>query len=78
MMFEAEGVRKLFTAGVFHEGADAAVMLQGRTNIPTIGGMECPRFAFGRFQVEEDFGAWWCHGHGVKRKRSFHCFEGRE
>ncbi len=43
-------------------------MLQGRVNIPAVGGVEAPGFTLRSFEVEKDLGARWSHEGSVKRK----------
>ncbi len=49
MVLESERVGEAFTAGVFHEGSNAAVMLERWSDVPSLGGMEGPGFAASRF-----------------------------
>jgi hypothetical protein len=68
MVLETEGVGGLFPASVLHICSYSLKVLQGRADIPAIGGMEAPGFASCWFEMDEDLGAWWSHGGSVEKK----------
>ena len=78
VVLESERVGEAFTAGVFHESPNAAVMFQRRSDVPSVGSMEGPGFAATRFEMDEDLCTRWGHGCGVEREGTFHRLEGRE
>jgi hypothetical protein len=78
MVLEAECVGEAFTSGVFHEGSNAAVMLERGSDVPSIGGMEGPGFAASWFQMDEYLSSRWGHGCCIKREGTFHRLEGGE
>jgi hypothetical protein len=45
MMLELERVGEAFAASAFHDGANTAVVLEGRPNVPAVGGLVGPGFA---------------------------------
>ncbi len=66
MVFEAKRVGAAFAPGAFHDSANAMVVFEGWSDVPTVGGMEGPGLAMSGFQMDEDFGAWWGHWSGVE------------
>jgi hypothetical protein len=55
VMLESECVDEAFPAGAFHDGANTAVVLEGRPNVPAIGGVVSPGFASWRLEVDKHF-----------------------
>ncbi len=44
-MLELEHVGEAFATGAFHDGVNTAVVLEGRSDVPAIGGVVDPGFA---------------------------------
>jgi hypothetical protein len=60
--FETKGVGELFPTSALHYCFYALIELQRRTNVPSVGGVEAPCFAFCWFEMDQNFGARWSHG----------------
>ncbi len=45
LMLESERVGEAFATGAFHDGANTAVVLEGRSDVPAVGGVVGPGFA---------------------------------
>ncbi len=78
MVLETKGVGESSPSSALHYCLYASIVLQGRANVPAVGGVESPGFALCQFKMEKDLGVWWSHGGSVERKRPFHGLEGRE
>ncbi len=72
VVLETKGFGETLTACPFHDGADAAVVFQQLTNVPTVGGMKTPRLAMRWFEVNKNFGARRGHGCSIKQVGIFH------
>ncbi len=57
-MFEAKCVGEVFAPCAFHDSANATLVFEGWSDVPTVGGVEDPGLATRGFQMDEDFGAW--------------------
>ncbi len=68
VMLVTESVGETFGLGVCHDEADASIMLEGRADVPSIGGVETPGRSAGGLEVNEDFCARWRHWRSVKGK----------
>ncbi len=42
MVLESEHVGEAFAASAFHDGANTVVVLEGRPNVPAVGGVVGP------------------------------------
>jgi hypothetical protein len=78
VVLETKGVGDLFPTSALHYCSYALIVHQGRTNVPSIGGMEAPGFALHRFEIDKDFCSQWSHGDSIEGKRDFHGLKGRE
>ena len=78
VVLDTKGVGESFLASALHYCLYVLIVLQGRANVPAIGGTEAPGFASRHFKMDEDLGARWSHGGSVKRKRAFHGLKGKE
>ena len=66
VMLELEGVGESFASGAFHNSANAAVVFQRWSYVPSDGGMVAPRAAVCWFEMDKDFGAGWGHWCGIE------------
>ncbi len=78
MMLETECVGEAFAAGAFHDFLDTAVVLEGWSDVPAVGGMIGLGLATGGFEMDEYFHARRSHGCGVKQEGTLHGFECQE
>jgi hypothetical protein len=70
MVLEKKGVGELFPISALHYCLYTSIVLQGRANVPAVGGMEAPGFGSRWFEMDEDLGARWSHEGSIKRKKS--------
>jgi hypothetical protein len=76
MVLETKGVGELFPTSALHYFSYASIVLQGRADVPAVGGVEAPGFELRRFEMDEDLSARWSHGGSVERKRAFYGLKG--
>ncbi len=57
MVLEIKGVGESFPASALHYCSHASIVLQGRADLPAVGGVEAPGFALRRFEMDKDLGA---------------------
>jgi hypothetical protein len=72
MVLETKGVSKTLTTCPLHDGADAVVVFQQWTDVPTVGGMKTPRLAMRWFEVNKNFGVRRGHGCSIEQVGTFH------
>ncbi len=65
-MLEKGRVGEVFAAGAFHDCSDTAVVLEGWSDVPAVGGMIGPGLAMGGFEMDEYFRARRSHGCGIE------------
>ncbi len=69
VVLESERVGEALTSSVFHEGSNAAVMLERWSDVPSVGGMEGPRFAASWIEMDEDLCSRWGQGCCVRTEQ---------